>query len=128
VTYLYEPDEDPKRKHRWPWDLAGLPEVAPGVCVGKCPVSLAHKEAQAMLETTIPWQDTRWDRPYPQRLYAVRDGVLYRATPTRPGYSYHGFPEHPERFPRGARTLKEAILQRAREAGCEAGVKKWMNW
>ena len=129
MIWRYEPDEIPKRKHHWDRDRAGFVRVGVGY-VGKCPVSMSALEAQALLDDAIPYDSPRWRRPYPQRLYAVRDGVVYRATRTNPGLSYHGFPEHPSGFPRGseAEHLKEKLLDRARRQGCEAEVRKWMKW
>ena len=77
-------------------------------------------DAQELLDDAIEWKGKRWPVPHPERLYAVYEGVVYRATPTVPGKSYHGFPEHPDRFPRGAgaKQLRCAILSRARERGC----------
>ena len=44
--------------------------------------------------------------------------------------SYHGFPEHPSKFPRGgsARAVKKELLERATQQGCEREVRRWMNW
>lgn len=85
---------------------------------------------QALLNDAIPYIPPRWSRSYPQRLYAVSDGVVFRAAPTNPGTSYHGFPEHPSTFPRAgnARDVKRQILERATEQGCEREVRRWMNW
>ena len=127
--WLYEHDESPKRKHAWGEGSAGFASVR-GVLVGKCPAHMGISEAQELLDTALPFSSPRWPHDYPQRLYAVHDGVVYRATRTRPGVSYHGFPEHPSRFPEG-RTgglLKERLLQRATELGCEQEVRQWMDW
>lgn len=32
------------------------------------------------------------DLIYPEEVYAVYDGAIYVAVPTRAGYSYHGYP------------------------------------
>lgn len=128
LRWRYQPDESPKRKHAWDRDEAGFLEVAPGQLVAKCPSSVSVDEAQGLLGSAIPWSPRSWRREHPRRLYVVRQGVLYRATPTVPGRSYHGFPEHPSGFPRGARGLKRAILDRARELGCEHELRRWMNW
>ena len=129
MPWLYEPDESPKRKHHWNKDLAGFVEVGPNL-VGKCPATLDLSDAQALLDGAVPYFLPRWNRPYPQRLYAVWDGVVYRAAPTNPGTSYHGFPEHPAGFPRtrSARAIKQELLQRADQQGCEREVRRWMNW
>ncbi|MGH7150654.1 MAG: hypothetical protein ACREIU_08150 [Planctomycetota bacterium] len=128
APWRYEPDESPKRKHAWDRDEPGFLEVSPGQVVAKCPSGVTPREAQELLDQAIPWSPRSWRRGYPQRLYAVRDGVLYRATPTVPGRSYHGFPEHQSTFPRGARELQREILDRARALRCETGLRRWMNW
>jgi hypothetical protein len=84
------------------------------------------QSAQGLLNQGIPWSPKAWSKPYPQRLYVVHQGSVYRATPTNPGTSYHGFPEMLERLPPG-RKLREQILERARALGCEAEVNKWMK-
>lgn len=129
MTWLYQSDETPKRKHHWDKDHAGFVEVG-SVPVGKCPSTMDASSAQALLEDAIPYFPPRWDRTYPKRLYAMSDGVVYRATPTNPGTSYHGFPEHPSTFPRAgnARDVKRQLLERATRQGCEREVRRWMNW
>ena len=129
MTWLYQSDEIPKRKHHWNKDHAGFVEVG-HVPVGKCPSTMDASNAQALLDDAIPYFPPRWSRPYPPRLYAVSGGVVYRASPTNPGTSYHGFPEHPSTFPRGshARDVKRQLLERAERQGCEREVRQWMNW
>ena len=129
MTWRYESDENPKRKHHWDKDHAGFVEVG-RVPVGKCPATMDPSNAQALLNDAIPYFPPRWNRPYPQRLYTVSEGVVYRASPTNPGTSYHGFPEHPSTFPRAgnARDVKRQLLERATQLGCERKVRQWMNW
>jgi hypothetical protein len=127
VSWIYEPDEKPKRKHAWDRDDAGFETVAGDVLVGKCPKNLTLGEAQELLEGGIPWSPRTWRRDYPQRIYAVRQGAVYRATPTVPGLSYHGFPEHPSHFPQGERELRQALLDRAKQLGCEVEVGRWLR-
>lgn len=125
-----EPDEDPKRKHRWPHDEAGFAEPNERYFVGKCPRTLTLVEAKEMLNRGVPWTPASWRRDYPKRIYAVRRGVVYRAMPTNPGRSYHGFPEHYSGFPTGgnAREVKDKLLEWASDEGCEGPVREWMNW
>lgn len=128
MLWEYEPDEQPKRKHRWEHPRAGFDSIGTDKFIGKCPSNISVPEAQLLLRDAIPWSPASWRPGYPKRLYAVRDGVLYRATPTNPGTSYHGFPEHPTRFPAGARELKQALIRVASTQGCEEGLRRWMNW
>ncbi|MEX2620810.1 MAG: hypothetical protein WD250_11400 [Egibacteraceae bacterium] len=127
APFEYEPDEHPKRKHRWGRDEAGFAMVR-GRKVGKCPRGFSLETAQSLVNSGMPWSPQSWRHQHPKRIYVVHDGVVYRAVETVPGRSYHGFPEAPEGFPRGARMLKEQLLRRAVEQGQEHDVKRWMNW
>lgn len=129
TRWRYVPDEDPKRKHHWTESRAGFVKVG-SAKVGKCPATMSVTDAEALLNDAIPWSPARWRHDHPQRLYSVLDGVVYRATPTVPGVSYHGFPELPGRFPAGgnASEVKQLLLQRAAEQNCEKEVRAWMNW
>lgn len=138
MGWKYEPDETPKRKHAWSNDTAGFVDVH-GVKVGKCPKTLTIEHIQQMLDgevegaEVLEWRPASgWRFDCPKRLYLVYEGVVYRAMPTRPGFSYHGFPESddPDAFPKGrrGRELKERIIAAARQQGCEAEVRKWMSW
>lgn len=128
-TWLYEPEAEPKLKHHWQHDRAGFIEVGSQL-VAKCPAGMTLADAQSLLDNSIPYFPPRWSRSYPQRLYAVSDGVVYRATPTNPGVSYHGFPEHPDRFPDkgNASQVKQRLLVEAERLGCRQEVRQWMNW
>ena len=78
-----------------------------------------------MLNAGIPWQPERWRKNYPKRIYNIQGGVVYRATPTIGGISYHGFPERPELFPA---ELKAQLLKMADRLGCgNEVVKKWLK-
>lgn len=129
MKWVYEPDENPKRKHHWDRDHAGFIKRGPNH-VGKCPAGMSLSDAQALINDAVPYRSPRWPRSYPQRLYAVSGGVVYRATPTNPGVSYHGFPEHPEKFPRDAngREVRRQLLALAKQQGYEREVRGWMNW
>ncbi len=125
--WLYQPDEDPKKKHHWNQGEAGFVTVG-AIFVAKCPSNMSMQLAQELLDTGIEWSPKMWPESYPQRIYCVWDGVLYRATPTIPGRSYHGFPEHPSRFPPGNRALRNQIINLAGERDCEQEVRAWMKW
>jgi hypothetical protein len=85
------------------------------------------EKADELLNDGIVLQGPRDSSGHPRRIYVVFDGVLYRAVPTVPGRSYHGFPELPEEFERLDEELKERIRQRARELGCLEDLKKWLR-
>lgn len=128
TEWTYE-TEWPKRKHGWSEPVAGFVRNKRGL-VGKCPSDIAHSQAQAILNRAIPYFGERNSQDHPRRLYAVHDGVVYRAMPTRHGVSYHAFPEHHSRFPRSraGQRLKQQLIAQARQLGCEAEVRRWMNW
>lgn len=124
----YETDENPKRKHHWNRNEAGHLEVQ-GVLVSKCPANLSNAEAEALLNEGIPfYPPSKPQNGHPRRIYAVLNGVVYRATPTNPGTSYHGFPELRENLP-PHRFLHRAIMERARLEGkdSEEAVRKWLK-
>jgi hypothetical protein len=121
----YETDQSPKRKHHWKNDYADHVLVG-GILVSKCPSSLTHEKATEMLNSGYEHYGPGRRRGYPLRIFAVLDGVVYRATPTIPGRSYHGFPELRENLP-GGRELREAIIELARQDGSEDMVRKWLR-
>jgi hypothetical protein len=131
MPWTYEPDEDPKEKHHWANQHAGFETDRDGELVGKCPSGLSLKAAEDLINSedrAIEWRPRGWRRRYPQRIYVIHNGVLYRATPTNPEVSYHGFPAHSSRFPKRAQKLRKEILRKARELECEPEVKEWMGW
>lgn len=102
-SWVYEPDEKPKRKHFWDKPLPGFILIQ-GNLVGKCPDTLSLEDAQRLLNEGIPYSPKGWRQAYPKRIYVVHENCVYRATPTNPGVSYHGFPEKPSelrKLPRG---------------------------
>jgi len=94
--------------------------------VSKCPSDLTVADAEQMLNAGIEWSSARWPNDHPQRIYAVLDGVVYRATPTNPGVSYHGFPELIESLPPD-RALRVRLLAAAKAQECEAEVSTWLR-
>ena len=127
MPWEYEADERPKRKHGWRHAYAGFVERY-GVAVGKCPNGMSLERASALLNQGIRFDPVGSSGSWPKRIYILdEDGVLYRAVPTVPGRSYHGFPELPAEFVRLPRFLQEAIWERARELDCEEGLRKWLR-
>ena len=123
MRWKYETDENPKRKHHWSEDYAGFVKVG-DTLVGKCPGNLSMQDCESLLNTGISWHPDRWRKNYPKRIYNIRDGVVYRATPTVGGVSYHGFPERPEQFPA---EIEPQLLQLADQLGCGNEVRKWLK-
>lgn len=125
--WLYEPDERPKRKHRWRHAHAGFVEQC-GEKVGKCPSDLTDAMAEELLNTqAVPYFNPKARGPSPDRLYVVHEGVVYRAVPTRAGRSFHGFPESPEHLARLPRAVLAQILALAERLGCKDRVQDWMS-
>lgn len=120
----YEPDESPKKKHGWDRDEPGFAKVS-GMKVGKCPKNLLLATAQRLLDHGIPWSAHGAPGPHPQRIYAVHEGVPYRAARTAAGV-YHGFPEDPAVL-RKLPALLDQLEQRAVASGYGKQFKKWMR-
>ena len=126
--WTYEPrgtPQVPKPKHGWANDEPGFEEGVGGQIIGKCPAGISNTEAEQLLNEGISWTNphSHHKEDWPEQIYVVHQGVIYRAIPTRGGISYHGFPAA-RRVPR---SLKEKILRRARDLGCETEVKRWMR-
>jgi len=122
-SWEYVPDELPKRKHAWDRNEAGFIEVD-GVKVGKCPHNIMQ-EAKELLNTGLEESPEKgWSRKHPKRIYNIHKGVVYAATPTQHGKSYHGFPELPRRV---SPAMKKRLLALAQTLGCETEIKQWLK-
>ncbi len=122
VIRQYEPEE-PKKKHHWDYPEAGF-VVQHHVLCGKCPSDMSMAEAENLLSGALVFK--RHPDGSPKRLYAVKDGVVYRAMPTLRGVSYHGFPERPSELRRLPQAFRDQLLTRATELGCEDETREWM--
>jgi hypothetical protein len=116
--YEYEPDEVPKRKHHWTEDRADFVFVR-GTPIGKCPRSMTNAEARTLLNSGIPWFNPRAPGAHPDRVYVVHRGVIYRATATQVGKSFHAFPELPRELRALPKPMKKASL---------TAPRSWGNW
>ena len=113
-------------KHRWNRDEAGHVWVG-NRRVGKCPKSLRPEDAEAALNLGFEYFDERnTNDDYPSRIFAVVDGVVYRAMPTVPGVSYHGFPELASDLPPDPE-LRRGILKLADADGSRKEVERWLR-
>lgn len=128
MPWTYEPSPDRKHKRDWAQPKAGF-VVANGEEIGKCPTSMTVADAESLLNGTerIEYSPPRWPHNHPERIYNIHEGQLFRATPTVPGQSYHGFPENPARAQKLPRVLKERILELARDKNCEAEVSRCLK-
>jgi len=75
VAWRYE-TEHPKRKHGWDRTEAGF-EVIQDVPVGKCPNGFSGALAESLLNSGVPFHNSRSGRDWPDRIYVVHEGVLY---------------------------------------------------
>jgi hypothetical protein len=123
--WVYEPDERPKRKHHWDRPHAGFVKVR-GMWVGKCPNDVSIEEAEHLLNQglQLPLGQAT---DAPRRICIIHRQILYRATPTNPGRSYHAFPERPVEIRQLPRAEREAILQLAERQGCRATIEQWLR-
>jgi len=126
VAWRYEPEQNPKRKHAWNRNVAGFAEFR-GLRVGKCPNDVSLEEAEALLNFGIPWSPPGWENAWPNRIYIVRRGVVYRAVPTVPGVSYHAFPDTGRALRELPNVVQTQIIERAIQLNCEHEVQKWMS-
>lgn len=124
--WLYEPDEQPKKKHHWTRSFAGFLEVD-GEKVGKCPSTIDAPMAEKLLNTqSLAYHNPRAPGPLPDRLYLVHSGIVYRATWTRPGVSFHAFPEDGAHLRKLPGRVRRDIVALAVRLGCRAEVEEWM--
>lgn len=126
--WRYQTDETPKRKHHWNQAQAGFIREG-GELVGKCPASITTAQAEQLLNAQgVSWHNPRLPATaWPDCIYVVHQGVVYRAVPTVPGVSYHAFPELPERLRSLPKRLREQILLVADRLGCKKEVSEWMD-
>lgn len=111
ARWRYERGEG-RFKHRWRHDHAGFDPSERGP-VGKCPCHVTEAIAEEILNTkAVPYFE--WEgSAFPDRLYAVYQGAIYEAVPTRPGVSYHAYPWRGD-LP-GRPGLPRRILRRLRD-------------
>lgn len=124
--WKYDPGENPKMRHHWDKPYADFVDFR-GEKVGKCPNNISNQEAERLLNGGITYSPPDWEFEYPNRIFVVYDGVVYRAKPTNPGISYHGFPESGKRLRKLPGHVKELIMAQARDRGCEQEVIRWFN-
>ena len=104
---LYEAGEPrDARKHHWNRSEAGVTAWRSFLRVGKCDARISDQDAEGLLNAGFRYSEPPGVGPFPDFVYAVRDGAPYEARPTRVGVSYHGYPVLPERFARLPRSVR----------------------
>jgi hypothetical protein len=126
MTYQYDAGEQ-RHKHHWNKSYAGVIDTPNGP-VGKCPNTITQELAEKLLneDTGIPWYNPKkrksLDPQTPNAIYNVHEGVVYKAVPTRPGCSYHGYPV--KEIPK---EIQERLYQLAEQKHCKRELEKWLK-
>jgi hypothetical protein len=115
-----------RNKHRGREEQATLVWVG-DVLVGKCPRAFPPELAEQLLNEGIVEIDPRGAGKGPRHIYNVHDGVPYYARCTRRGISYHGCPMSPKEFGKLDDEIKAKLFERARAAGKEEELKRWLT-
>lgn len=125
-TYAYEPRPWSGRvrpKHKWNKPEAGFEHRRGGEVEGMCPSNLPEDTVLELLN-----QGVRFHVPgkgtHPSAIFNIHDGVPYKAYPTNPGRSYHGFPCRRRDVPPQA--LAE-LMALARRKNCELEIVEWFR-
>ena len=118
--WKYDPGDD-RHKHHWSHDYAAF-AFKDGKWIGKCPNTITLDLAEKLLNEGIPLFNPRKAIDAPNAIFNVHEGVIYKAVPTLPGYSYHGYPE----IDMPNETFNQ-LLKRAEEKGCKKELIKWLK-
>lgn len=97
--------------------------------IGKCPKHATKEIAQRVLnEEAIPVFDGNGST-FPDKFYAVYNGVVYEAVPTRPGVYYHAYPWRGDLPGRKGllRWLLRNLRQKAERKGGRKELEKWLK-
>lgn len=116
-----------RHKHRWKHDVADFQQSGKGY-VGKCPKHITRDLAEIIMNSGIPVFENEYI-PYPERIYAVYQGVIYELVPTVPGESYHGYPwrgDLPGRVLPPRRVFRR-LEQQAKADGVFEEYKRWLK-
>ncbi len=89
-AWRYDPGEK-RTKHKWAKDYPGFVNQD-GCPVGKCPKSMTRYTAESLLNKGVAWSNPNLERSYPNAIFNVHEGVIYKATITEHARSYHGYP------------------------------------
>lgn len=121
---------DHRWKHCWNQPYA---DFAPrhwgqvGKCSNQITDAIATELLQGAMRDELYVEDSLTEGDdetfYPEEVYAVYDGAIYVAVPTRAGISYHGYPYKGTLNKR----LVKKLQAKAEEADCAAKFKKWVK-
>jgi len=128
MTWRYQPDENPKRRHHWKKPVPGFVEGPRGERVGKCPSDVDNALAEELIngKDRIEYRPNRWPHEYPKRIYIVFRGHLYRAHTTIPGESYHAFPEDPTKPDRVPTVVRKKLRVFAERHKLKRQLRAWL--
>lgn len=123
-TYLPRPWNGRVRpKHKWLRPEAGFEDRRGGESEGMCPAGLPAETVEALLNGGVEHY-VRAKGSHPAAIFNVHEGIPYKAYPTEPGRSYHGFPCRRRDVPPQA---MPELLALARRKNCELEVKAWFR-
>ncbi len=88
---------------------------------------MSNETAEEVLNRGVPVFSDRFRTAHPAEVYCIHRGVVYRAIPTNPGQSYHGFPELPKALRGLRKDLRNRILDLARQLNQEDEVRDWID-
>ncbi len=122
VPWKYDTGER-RQKHKWSNDYAGF-EVEGRIEVGKCPTIITQGLAKKLLNEGVEWNNPNMPPSNsPRNIYNVHEGVVYKATITLTGVSYHGYPCKGQ-VPREVVTQLKALAARK---NCSKELEAWLK-
>jgi hypothetical protein len=101
---------------------ASVDEGNPKKVVGKCPNNIPDATKEAVLQTAIPDASPDRNNPFPWRMFAVHEGVIYDCRTTTRDSSYHAFPYHGEML----RSLHDELEQTDDAKAHSREFKRWV--
>lgn len=101
---------------------ATIDEGNPAKVVGKCPNNITDQVKLRVLKGAIAELPAEANEPFPSRMFAVHDGVIYDCRTTTLGKSYHAFPYHREML----RSLRDRLAQTQDAQANSKAFKRWI--
>ncbi|MBF0136386.1 MAG: hypothetical protein HQL65_09115 [Magnetococcales bacterium] len=121
----YDPGER-RNKHKWDSDQPGFVPLDEKNAIGKCPNTITNSPglAERLLNEGVAYPP---NMSVPDEIFNVYQGVVYRAKPTVPGKSYHGFPEKEGKGRKIALEVLAELDKRAKRDGMYPEFENWMK-